>query len=538
MLTTWISFIDWCDRTGDTQVLRSKQTAREAFQNYVWHLRDRVQRNELSSSTATSYQNSVLEFLGEFLSVDNLGEGINLIRRKNTDAEPTLLPDDHVQGRVLSLCRCLFDGLSELVVKARQYPFRVDVPEYLGWENNHLWVFPTIRWTMSPEKFSKRQNLANPYWAYDFIEGSISQIEDIENNYSNQNAANLAIKKAQKQILDANNNKRHYQRLKAAILAHNAFVLQFLANTAMNWSQVRDLQWRESYEVGSINQGFRAIKYRANNKTVIFNIRSTFLPVFKRYLELRKYILDGNEFDYLFVSLGANRKSTAKKMYGHVISSLYETLVSIDPSITKVMSRGWRAAKGDWLIRHADASMSAQILQNTERTILKNYATGSESRAIKEMGNYFERISDVVNLEDSVKSADAIESSVGKCRDFGNPQSCDGATVYSDCHQAEGCFFCSKFLIHAETRDVRKLASCLFCINETSHLSNSIEHFESIYGPIISRVESLLEYISSLSDKYKEMVEETRRDVEENGNMDPYWERKIDMLTHLGLIRL
>ena len=67
------------------------------------------------------------------------------------------------------------------------------------------------------------------------------------------------------------------------MVAHNAFVLMFIANTGINLAQVLELL-NGDYEVGVERQGFRAIKRRAGNKAVHFEITAAFLPKLKRYL--------------------------------------------------------------------------------------------------------------------------------------------------------------------------------------------------------------------------------------------------------------
>ena len=193
-------------------------------------------------------------------------------------------------------------------------------------------------------------------------------------------------------------------------------------------------------------------------------------------------------------------------------------------------------AKSDWLIRNTNLSTTALILQNSENTVAHAYATGSESRTIEELGQFFERISHRVRDPAKDNLTDSNDNAVGKCTDYGNPNAEKGAPIQPNCQQAEGCLFCDKYAVHSDERDVRKLASCRYCIGQTSHLSVSKEHFESMYGSVIQRIEQLLEYISDLSKDYRAMVQRVQKEVEEDGELDPYWSGKLDMLIHLGVV--
>src|SRR5207253_5824849 len=129
-------------------------------------------------------------------------------------------------------------------------------------------------------------------WAYDYSNGRLATIQELLPHYGSRNAWG-ALFRAQSAIAAANADLQNRSRRDRAMVAHNAFVLMFIANTGMNLAQVLELSWCTDYEVGVERQGFRAMKGRAGNKAVHFEITAAFLPKLKRYLALRHYLLNG-----------------------------------------------------------------------------------------------------------------------------------------------------------------------------------------------------------------------------------------------------
>ena len=64
---------------------------------------------------------------------------------------------------------------------------------------------------------------------------------------------------------------------------------------------VRPLNENDEYEmIKDERKEFITIKPRANNKTIRFTIPKVFMPYFEKALKLRKFVLNGKKFPYLF----------------------------------------------------------------------------------------------------------------------------------------------------------------------------------------------------------------------------------------------
>ena len=527
------SFMGWADANGYANVLDGESTGRTAFRAYNVYLRECISLNSISVNAGAQHQNFALDLLGGFLNTDDLHRGINLLRYDMQAKESIRPPCEDAQAKVLALCGAMFDGFTELVLEPKLYPFRLTMPKYLGWTDNTLWVFPTHKWCIPPHQVADRPKFGKPYWAYDYIDGRLATMEELlqqfGHNYTNSYNALL---RAQNCIAVANTDFQIHTRRNKAMMAHNAFVLMFIANTAMNLAQVLELSWNGDYEVGVDRQGFRAIKGRAGNRIVYFEITTAFLPKLKRYLLLRDYFLNGMPCDRLFFSMGVNLVGPPKKMKDYAIDNLFDILMAIDPQFRRVNPREWRAAKSDWLIRKSDPATAAIVLQNSERTVLRAYATGSETIHIQEMSNFFERVADLV-VSKGRPIARQVDLAVGACSSFRVPiQVTSNVPVTPDCRDPEGCLFCDKFRVHADEHDTRKLLSYRYCIQRTSHLATTEEHFQRLFGSILDRVQKILDEIDR---REPGMVGRVIQGVEE-GELDPYWAGKLEMLMELELV--
>jgi hypothetical protein len=149
------------------------------------------------------------------------------------------------------------------------------------------------------------------------------------------------------------------------------------------------------------------------------------------------------------------------------------------------------------------------------------------------MSDFFARIANlVVNKRKPIVRG--TDLAVGACASFGAPHPVEGnVPAIPDCRRPEGCLFCDKFRVHADERDTRKLLSCRYCIQQTSHLAASEEQFQRLFNPILGRIQAILDEVDR---REAGMVERVRREVEEEGELDPYWAGKLEMLMALELV--
>jgi hypothetical protein len=531
--TRFVAFMFWADTNGHHAVMHSAEAAKQVVHAYVKHLRERVMTDSISINGAVRQQNAVIGLLERFLERDDLIRGVNLLRKNPAAAEATTPPDEDTQARVLGLCESLFDGLASFLLDAKPYPYALALPKYLNFHDNLIWIFPTTSWFMTPQMLTGKKNR----WSlgYNFGTGKVSttlELLALEGFSGKKHAAHNIINRAKRQLHIANTDPNHSQRIHLGMIALNSFVLLFLAQTGMNWAQLVNLTWADEYDISATHQAFRTIKWRAGNVEVAFEIPVSFMPKFNRYLELRRYLLGNKPFGWLFFTMGVNEKGRPSSIRSGGTSNIYQSLQRIDPNLSAVTPRQWRAAKSDWLIRNTDPSTTALVLQNTEKTVLSSYAAGSDSSHLDEITSYFNSVSETIVDKGQVIDG-GVSNAIGYCSAYGAPHiAAEKAAIQPNCNEPEGCLFCNKFKIHVDEIDTRKLLSFRYCLRLTAPLISNIRNFHTMQDEIFKRVE---EIIVELSHRDKSLVFKVAKEVEEDGELAPYWARKLEMLQEIGL---
>lgn len=528
-------FMSWADGSGYLKATDSHQAAQEAFRAYVAYLREQVMQSRLTVISAARFQYAAADMLASVVGTSQveLMRGLNLLRHDDSVSRPTEAPEESEQSRVLAVCMALFEGLTKLVLEAKPYPYRLRVPSYLGYPGDGLWVFPAPRWCQPPKNQPEQDSAAKPGWAYCYDEGRLATPDEIRHRYSQVYTARVTIQLAQSLLDAANTNARHHARLERAAAAQQAFFVLFMANTGFNLQQLIQLEWDGKYKSTAEQQGFRTLKWRAGGKAVSCEVQSKFLHVFRRFLVLRDYMLDGRPCPYLFFSLGIHANGPPRQYQSNCPLHVKNLLSRIDPKLPYISPRRWRAGLSDWAIRHYDPAVAAKLLQNSERTILKRYAEGSNATQMAEMGAYFNEVSRVV-LKRAQPLPTAVTRATGLCTDYGHPKAAgvSEAPIEPDCRKPEGCLFCEKYRIHADEIDVRKLLSCLYCMRAMSRHTTSHEQYERIFGRVFARIEELLQAVRK---RETGLVERIAKEVDE-GELDPYWTNKLAMLQELELV--
>ncbi|KXZ70272.1 hypothetical protein [Acinetobacter venetianus] len=523
---SFAQYIRWCDSEGLNDVLTGNKT--KDYEAYSLYLSEKVKTHQLKSAGAQVTQSQIKEIYLEIFEDPQFYEGVPNIPKRN-DSEPTEPPCEDRQSKTLSLCMSIFQGMSDFILNGHPYPFFIKTPEYLKFKDNGFWISHSGHWFDLSHLYTGLPVYNGPI---DYISGKTRTAQELsELTGDSLNLCKRRIYKHEFYRLKANIDTRCSSRLDKARLAMSAFYILFIANTGINNAQAKSLQWDVEYtEERNDKVGFKTIKYRASGKITYFEIQSRFIKHFKKYLKLREYVNNDSSVNLLFGYQSKNRVTTPN------IKSLVNTVNKLDPMLDFVMPMEWRAAKSDWYIRNHDPSLAALALQNTERTILKNYAAGSHAKHAIELSLFFDTISNLgINIEDD--SNNHTVSSVGHCIDPLHPKALIKVkAIESDCKQPEGCLFCDKFVIHSDDQDIRKLFSCLFCIDQTAHLSASIDDYEDIFGPVRKRIGMIIDKVSSLSNKHENMVNRIRSEVIDKEELDPYWESKLSMLIEIGVI--
>ncbi len=534
-------FVDWCDANGYFNVLANEAAGRLAFVAYIHHLKDLVSMGQLGNNTAASYQNNCQKFLELFFDAEYFDHGINMIRKREIFDTPVPVPSEDAQGMVMGWCNTFFYGISGLILEASPYPHALTLPDYLDWSSRELWVFPCNQWCRTPTSEHNYKKVELDYVAYDYEGGRIYDLCELNELYggvATEHQLNRIRSRALWLLDQANRNLRHRTRLHRGQMALRFFMLMFIAATGMNSAQACSLPWCPELEdaisnPGSERQGFRSIKYRANNKVVFFEIGVKFMPSLKRFIKLRQFLLNGKEFSYLFFGLQRSNLDNPVPLSPEIFSRLMAELHKLDPKIPKVLPREWRAAKQNHLVRTVELPVAARVMQHSLNTALKKYSNGSEASQQVEISNFLSNVEQVV-LNKSTVFPGSQACSVGVCSSPNHPVTINASSsVPANCKEAEGCFFCKQYRIHADETDTRKILSFRHCIRKTARIAGSLEQFERFFGVVLRRLDFILEEVRR---RDADMVGRVEHEVDAQGELDPYWAVKLDTLIELELL--
>lgn len=529
-VSRFIAFMRWADESHLHDVLDSSDRAYNNLKVYSQFLRDKFLRNEISLKHAERQLTLAIKFLSNFFGEDNFGHGLFVFKSKSNISTATQPPCEQAQTRLLALCTALFDGIGSLVLDQKSYPYKLNLPEFLNLPNNSLWLFPAETWFKHPEDAFIKRKIC---FGFNYLTGQLNTIDEIKilRGHSLRGDEKIIID-AQNNIDVANSNYKDSQRMHVATVAQNAFIVLFLAETGMNWAQLVDLTWSKNYRINNERQLFRTIKWRSGGKECYFELSSGFMPIFKRYLKLRDFLLENQTCEWLFFKLGKRGLGSPSQIRG-TLHSFYRSLRKIDPYLKEIHARQWRAAKSDWLIRNTDISTTALVLQNSEKTVLASYIAGSETKHWEEMSNFLNQVSNVVQ-DKREKNKNITLSAVGGCSSLGEPRSISKKiSITSNCVEPEGCLFCDKFKIHVDEIDIRKLLSCRYCVRKIAHLARDQETHENLLQPILKRIDV---FVTEIEKRNKGLLEKIRYEVDEEGELETYWRRKLEMLIELGVV--
>lgn len=531
----WCQFMGWCYSNGHADVLLSIEAAREALQARIDVLRRLIDQHLVHNNTAFVEQHYSISVLEDLFEVDNLARGINLIRANNDLVAHTLVPSEDAQEVVLGCCISLFSGLSDFVLgndgHIVPYPHAIPVPDSFEREENRLWIFPQRQW------FGHEGSDWNS--AYDYENGRLFSFDELSRLLPGvpASAVRRRLKKATAHLEAANLDRYHWSRIERALLCAKSFFVIFLAATGANEAPAAEIPWDADLETKVSNpltstQGIRSIKYRAGGRTVHFEIGLQYLQYLRRYLEVRRFLLQGRECGTLFFDLEANRKNGREIVsVQRMTSAFYRRLEKLVPALPRVHSRHWRAAKQDYVIRKKDPATAAHVMQHSLSTAINAYSNGTQTDHEHEMGNFLSEVESAILTRRSAEYS--LERGIGSCVSADSPRAISNPPlIQPDCKVSEGCLYCCHYRVHADATDTRKLLSARQCVRITARYSSGGTDAERIFAGLLERIEH---FIGLIRERERDLVCNIEHEVDVMGYLDPFWAAKIETLIELGM---
>ncbi|MDP4533711.1 hypothetical protein Q9252_16325 [Marinobacter salarius] len=309
-------------------------------------------------------------------------------------------------------------------------------------------------------------------------------------------------------------------------------------------------------EYSSTTKGMKytGLKARANNKTVKVEFGARYLKYWKKYLELRELVLEGEHSKYVFpyrthqnsiVSLPPRRLDSDRE--GKLPSSFFEDITD-ERWIT---ARRWRPARSLRInqINGGDIIETADMQNHTIGVARKHYLKVDLATAAAEISSALNAVYDAAIRRTRYRESIAVDVvdeydknrkiPVGQCSSDNtlDPQLAPGFTDQNpvpDCRAKETCIFCDHYSVHADEQDLRRLLSLRFLCEE---LKGSMGHDEYVeqWGPVLYRVDEIIEAVLKESPNLKAQFESVKSEVD-LGYLDRFWASHLETLMAVGVI--
>ena len=281
-----IVFIRWMNQENFLYI-RNLDEAVNIFYRYTLFLKSKIRLGQYSQGEIHSRHTCVHKMLSTIFNdkANILLSGIILIT--NSRSEKKVKSSNEDKKYHYNFYYSFFHQVTDFILNNESYPLKLHLQ--LG----EFWCLP------SKHIFFVK---GRPFpMAFDPENGQTRSVDNFQEIYriNNKSIIKENIKRFNN-TLDKANLQKSQKKMELASHASKAFYMLFLTNTGMNDSTAATLLWNNQYSIDSLQQKFRNIKYRAGNKIVEFKIQTKFLSVFKKYLLLRDYILDGNHLETLF----------------------------------------------------------------------------------------------------------------------------------------------------------------------------------------------------------------------------------------------
>lgn len=540
-------FLDWADAAGLHNCLAGGEATRRTYRGWATETHERYKRLQFEEKHHNHCLIYVCELLEISTGVENLMQGIRKLKQRNNPNKGTEPLALHDFAHAVALNQSLFDGLSDLVLENQPFPFKLNLPASLGWVENHLWLFPTLMWRFPPHLRNdaiRAKMGTNACWAYDYENGRIATVDEIEHRYKGSSRADRrscardSVKKATTQLIKANADTYNTWRFMLGMVAQRAFLFLFFCNTGSNTQIVRDLQTDGTIDATVQNQKFRGLKWRAGGKEVTLRAPAAFMPRLRRFMELRQYLLRGRKTPYLFFSCGNRNNKSPTRITTNELAQLYrQLLLEIDPQLPKMGARALRASVDDYYLRCYDSVVAAAVMGHTVETEEMKYARGSANDHHEELSLFMASVSEsarrqrVILPKDTTTPSPSLEQG-GHCDSYGHPEVlADHVPIQPNCKDSQGCLFCNHRVLIAGEDDARKVASAAYVMEQ---LILGPKHGEALF-PLIAKCDEDLEKIAAYPNCHA-MVEKVRKDVYDNQNLTPFWADKYLLFLELGII--
>ncbi|MBL4909902.1 MAG: hypothetical protein JKX78_07760 [Alteromonadaceae bacterium] len=536
--------INWCDGNSYENLFDSMDSARKAYVGYVSELKHqiKVSGGKVKPETCNSLQLSMEKMFDIYFGAGKTSQiyvGITKIKAKRIPSKP---PKDNQVSYMVKTALAIAKQFKEFVISSNTFPFKLKMPDY------ETYVFP-----------SNGRNKNTPYSSscgpiYNAVDGRISTIKEYQLSSKatmSISCASRAVKNALGKLEEVNIDSRHEQRMKYATLAMQAYMQLFIILTGIYPSEIRQLQFDEGYRADKdlFKNDYRAVKFRAGGKTVVYSLGDQYgYSLFKEYLELRDWVLNGVEQKYLFFICSKKgdsgkyndtytqlRRSDCNRFIKRLKEGKY-----VNKNIKNIPARAARKYKNLLLNElREDQEIAASLLGHSIETNSRDYMETTPDRQIKELELYWQAMHKS-RKQIKIKFVDNDNDKsipVGHCEDDDNPSPVqDKVPIEPNCKTQYGCLYCENYTCHADEEDIHKLLSLLYVLTEVRKFAIDFSQADSLFKELSIRIRFILDSMKAKSDELLKLVEKMEKRVLELGILTVFWEKRLSLYEDMGVV--
>ncbi len=548
------AFVDWIDAQEQPYAFDDVEAMKNAYGDYTRHLLHRMNTSSISGqrlkqTSASRYQTAArtVVMLAAYLSEREVKGIATVIPQKRTHVTHVnvKLPSVDVQAQTFAVLINFIDESHRFLVGSGALPLNLVSP---NGESSYLYSMEVWSERSKAAKFSLASLLLQspvfPTW--DEVKSHFGLVGDSKALRIERAIYDSANKRCK------NNNKdlRSDLRRRVGTYAVVAGMLAFIAATGCNLSVAKNLEV-DTLQIVPSTQGMRfsGTKARAAGKTVIPEFGAQFVSVFKKYLELRKWVLNGSDSTLVFPNISPKYGiSPASQDSINGFKTLFSKTL---PKTVWITPTHWRKNVSYQYVKLSggDMALTAEKLSNTEDTVRQAYSRPALEDFAGEMAGFFEAM--LQAAIDRTRSVERIPvrilddkrpeivTGTGLCEKTPemHPERAQGFTDLApspSCRDPETCLFCSFYAVHADEEDIRRLLSLRYLMQAIKN-KQPIDHWQSKFGPTVHRIEEVLLAVQEADASSEVTINRVREEVE-SGDLDTFWSIHFDTLVTLGAV--
>jgi hypothetical protein len=427
-------------------------------------------------------------------------------------------------------------GLTTSLLKEDKLPILLKMPGY------QTYLFPYANHRITP--YCHR-----PTDAYNHVEGRLVTPEEYyaKRPLKFKWELNDNLRQSSNYLAEANENMRAKCRRAFASTAMQSFQMIFMMITGSYVSEMSNIDFDGAFETtkSMTQKSYRIVKFRANGRKIQYDLAHGAVELFKNYMELREWILDGLSFDKLFFGLKVKSWSPCYVCSSAIRNFQRNKVIGIFmPADFKMLtSRQFRKTKSLFLHEQPEVAKEtvAQVLGHSDKTNEAHYMEVSPEKAQSEFANFWDAAHEAashISFDPKVANKGHVSIASGHCVEYKKPEpAIDSPPIQPDCRTQYGCLFCMHYICHANDEDdIHKLFSLLYIITGVLNATTDTAKARDLLLMLSSRVRQILIQVKMKSDIGNENVDVYRDRVFKHGELTPYWENRLQRYESLGII--